>query len=348
MSKIYYKKINEGESYIDKISEKNSFSLTQSNTYCRWQKAIDRKAERFIFYKKDKEIEKVIAYIQFFEYKLWGDYNYYYAPLGPIVWEYSEELLEQINHLCIELNKKEKIVWTRLDFYKDYKEEIFKKYWIKTSSNIAKNSNTQPRSECIIDMNRSIDDIFNSFDKDTRYGIRTAEKRGIKTEIIKSDINKYLNDFLNIMSETTERNNFNFHNKRYIENIFNDLSDVRNIGEGFLSISRINNEIIAMGLFIIYNQNAYYLFAGSKTEYRKNYPGYAVINTAIKYIKENNLANNLSLGGVSSEEYPNNKLLSITDFKLGWSKNIINHNNLYDCVGNSLIYYLYKIYKTVF
>lgn len=166
-------------------------------------------------------------------------------------------------------------------------------------------------------MNRSMDNIFDSFDKDTRYGIRTAEKRNVRTEIIKSDINKYLNDFLNIMSETTERNNFNFHDKRYIENIFNDLSDVKNIGDAFLSVARINDEIIAMGLFVIYNKNANYLFAGSRTEYRKYYTGYAIINTAIEYMKENNIANRLSLGGISSKEYPNNKLLSITDFKLG-------------------------------
>lgn len=114
-SKIYYRETNEGENIINTISENKSFSLTQSNIYYRWQKSINRKSKRYTFYKKDKESEKVIGYVQFFEYKLFKNYNYYYAPLGPVIFEYHKELIVAINKLCKELNKDKNIIFTRID-----------------------------------------------------------------------------------------------------------------------------------------------------------------------------------------------------------------------------------------
>ncbi|MDI9355054.1 MAG: peptidoglycan bridge formation glycyltransferase FemA/FemB family protein [Cyanobium sp. MAG06] len=180
------------------------------------------------------------------------------------------------------------------------------------SSALEHSSFLQPRAEIIVPINKMGEDIINNFNKDVRYNIRSSEKKGVVNEIVKEDFNKYIDIFMSIISETTKRNKFNFHDKKYLEIIFNSLENIKN---GFLSLSYVSGTVIGVGMYIIYNNNSFYLFAGSKTGYRKYLPGYSNIYSAIKYISENGLANNLSLGGISSTNHPNNNLKLLTEFK---------------------------------
>ena len=350
---IYYKEIiaDEDINLILNNINKSIIHLTQTDYYYNWQMCINRKGKRFVFYKRDGGMERVVCYVSLFQYNLYKKYNYYYAPIGPVIWEYSPELMMSINNLCQELNKERDIVFTRIDISGNYNDndnknsKIFiEKNWVEISEILCHSQAVQPRAESVIDLSGDIEEIYNNFNKTLRYEIRKYEKRNTTSLIVTDNILEYFDDFMNIINETTNRNNFNFHNRDYVYTIFTNLQKSRN---GFLSISYLDDIIIGIGVFVIYNNNSYYLFAGSKSDYNQYSPGYSVIYNAIKYIKDNNLASSLSLGAISTDRHTNNNLIALTSFKMSWSKGIIEHNYIYDIIGNKYLYYLYKMYKII-
>jgi hypothetical protein len=86
--------------------------FTQARLYGEWQENLGRTTFRFVGEKNGK----AVAYIQLTEYPLIKDRKYLYAPYGPVVSEFSNEILEAVKEKMMAVARERNAVFIRLDF----------------------------------------------------------------------------------------------------------------------------------------------------------------------------------------------------------------------------------------
>jgi len=83
--------------------------FTQMPFYGTWQEALGRKVRSFVI-----EDGEPVAYFQIVKYPLIGSRSYLYIPYGPMVKEYSDELLLFIKKELKRIAKEEQAVFVRV------------------------------------------------------------------------------------------------------------------------------------------------------------------------------------------------------------------------------------------
>lgn len=171
--------------------------------------------------------------------KLPLNYSYFYSPRGFVIDYNSDELIKDMTEKVVEFTKKKKSIFLKID------PDIIKKAYnyndeevesINDSDRIfnlltsigfkhlgfTKNFETmQPRYTFRIDMNQSMDDIYNHFSKTTKQRIQKAIKLG--TEVVIGDIND-IDKFYELMMITESRKDFVSYSKDYYKTQYEILS----------------------------------------------------------------------------------------------------------------------------
>lgn len=318
-----------------------SLPFTQAEFYANWQISSGRKVRRFVV--KDKE--KIVAFIQAIEYPLMFGKRFVYIPYGPVIKDFSKELIYFIKNQLKDIYK-EKAVFIRFDFtpsLSDKEKEDLNSIYFKAPNFAQKSAIFQPRLEWVLSLDKSEQEIFDGMHKNTRYGVRTAEKRGVKSEIIKEDFLKYFDSFYTLMKETGERNDFRLHPKEYYQIVFESIEKNKN---GFLVISKIGEEIVVAELFIISGDTVTYLFAGSSDKHRSSCPTYLAQWSAIKYSKQLG-AKFYSFGGVSEENDEKTGWQGLSNFKRKFGGFELKHSDFYDLIVNYFFYLFYLFVKII-
>ncbi|MFH1402066.1 MAG: peptidoglycan bridge formation glycyltransferase FemA/FemB family protein [Patescibacteria group bacterium] len=333
--------IPEGENFDPSVIYANA-PLTQARFYGEWQKQSGREARRFSV-KKDNEI---VAYFQLIKYPLiWGK-NYFYIPYGPIVKNFSEELIIALKQALLEIVKNDNIVFVRLDFTPASNEPetaLLKKTFHKAPLFTYHSAYFQPREEWFLKLNKSEEDILKNIHQKTRYSIKVAERKGIKTEIIDTDIKNYFEIFYQLMNETAKRNNFNIHPRQYYKNIFDNVDKNKN---AYLSIAKYQDEILVIGLIVIFAGVAHHIFAGSSDQYRNLRPSYLAHWTAFCYAKKAGCVY-YNFGAVASDNKADKQWDNLSDFKRKFGGQAEIHSKFYDLVIQPFYYYLYNLRKFI-
>src|SRR3989338_213385 len=86
--------------------------FTQDKFYGDWQRKIGRPSRRFVVFRRGE----AKAYFQIIKYPLILGKSYFYCPYGPVVSEFSEELMNFLKSELLRIAKEENVVFTRLDF----------------------------------------------------------------------------------------------------------------------------------------------------------------------------------------------------------------------------------------
>ncbi len=316
-------------------------SFTQGEIYATWQRR--REVKKFVI----EDQGQIIAFFQAIKFPLIFGKNYYYIPYGPVVKEYSAELLDFI-HKSIEIIKDKTVVYTRLDFFPRVEDGDILKHLSKTFYRVPKiflgGSNFQPREEWVLNNERTKEDILNVMHKNTRYCIRLAEKKGVTVKIIRSNFLEHFTDFYQLMKITAERNHFGLHAEEYYKNIFTNL-DKNNKDKSFLAIAYLGDKILVIDLIIVFGQTSHYVFSGSSNEYRNLSPNYLVQWQSIIEAKALN-CQEYNFGGVNLDDKRQNKdWAGLTDYKVKFGGQIIKHSDFYDIIYQPFWYFMYAFRK---
>ncbi len=314
--------------------------FTQAWFYGEWQEALGRRVRRF----KIQSGPETLCFLQIITYPLARGKKYLYAPYGPVVKEFSGDLLALLREKLTELAKKENAVFVRLDFMptpngagQALVEQFFKKAPVATY----RGSTLQPRTEWILGLTESDDQLLKNMDAKTRYGIKTAEKRGVKVEIIKNGIGKYFEDFYALMKETSVRNTFGLHPKEYYRHIFENSEKRRN---AYLTVARYGEKILVIDFLVVFGEMANYVFSGSSTEHRNLMPSYLAEWEAIRHARAIN-CKQYNFGGISGGRDTRREWEGITRFKKRFGGQELVHSDFYDVVIHPAWYYLYSASK---
>ena len=119
--------------------------------------------------------------------------------------------------------------------------------------------------------------LLASFDKDTRYGVRRAEREGVVVEVATDADDTVAIDALHdLVGETQRRAGFPMPPLERYRVAWRALAGV---GRAAILEARREGELLASGMVVIEGDRSYYLFSGSRREERgepKRYASYAL------------------------------------------------------------------------
>ena len=330
------------EASFDPLSIDPKTPFTQSYFYGEWQKNLGRAGKRFSV----TSGSDVVCFFQLITYPLLRGKNYLYAPYGPVIKDFSEGLLELLKEKLAEIAKKENAIFARLDFtpapdssQRALIEKTFKKAPVYTY----RSAFFQPRTDWILNLKKSRVELLGEMDSKTRYGIRMAEKSGIKIEIIEAGIGAYFNDFYALMEETSRRNKFGLHPKEYYKHIFESSEKRKN---AYLAVARYEGGILVIDFILTFGNVANYVFSGSSTEHRRLCPSYLAQWEAICHAQKLGYAE-YNFGGVATESDAYKDWEGLSFFKKRFGGRPLSHSPFYDLPTQPAWYYLYGLRKLV-
>jgi len=326
-----------GDESFDASTLCSQVPFTQAPFYGDWQKTLGRRIKRFIV--KDKD--EVIMYFQMIKYPLLFGKNYFYIPYGPVSKTINQNILIELKEKLIEEAKKENAVFVRLDFTPAVNDKenikLFSKVLKHSPKYTYKSSYFQLRSEWFLDLKKTEEEILKEMHEKTRYSVRLADRRGVKTEIVTSNFDEYFDTFCELMEVTSKRNGFHLHSRDYYESIFKNLKE----DNTFLSISRYEGKILSIYLVINYSGIANYVFGCSGNDFKELAPTYLAHFEAIKHSKKIG-AEFYNFGAISSE---GKGMDSLTVFKKKFGGFEVKHSDFFDVIVEPFWYYLYNFRK---
>jgi len=266
---------------------------------------------------------------------------YLYSPHGPV---FLNRQCEKIPLLISEIKKtvlptkNNNLVFFRIDPNIEENENSSK---YLRASGFKKTFDAQPQWTRILELNKNENELLDDMVAETRYAIRTAEKRGVTILKYATAMEKEsnFNEFWSIFMETMNRSRLTPHSQNY----FHKLLGMQGIVKTELHLAKLGESTIAANIFLYFGNSAIYLYAGSRHGYGKyNAPSFLLWNAIID--AKNRGFRTFDLWGISHSK---KKWRGITAFKKGFGGNEINYLGAWDFPINHLWYKLYRIYKSV-
>ena len=335
MKNYTFREVGESENF-DPNNLCENVPFTQAAFFGEWQKKVGRTVKSFVV----QDGQETVAYFQFIKYALIFGKTYLYIPYGPVTKDSSEEFLLALKKELKQIAQKENAVFVRLDFSPVIANETLSKFFTKAPSYTYHSAHFQPRVDWFLGLDKSEEEIFADMHDKTRYSIRTSEKRGITTEIITNDFEKYFDAFYDLMSVTAKRDDFGLHSKKYYQNIFADLAKTNS----YLVVARFEQKILAVAMVVVYGGVANYVYGASSDEERTRLPAYSGLWTAIKYAKKMGCSY-FNFGGITAENAESKEWDGLTKFKKRFGGKAVVHSDFYDVVVSSFWYHLYNFRK---
>ncbi len=197
----------------------------------------------------------------------------------------------------------------------------------------------QPSQTVILDLAQSEEKLLKNMRQKTRYNVRLAGKKGVKTRLAGiGDFDK----FWKLMEETTGRDGFRAHSKEYYEKMLSITPtpsqrkfDVK------LYFAEYGGKVLAAGIFSFYSDTVAYLHGASTHEHKNAMAPYLLHWEIIKLAKKQGYKY-YDFYGVSEKKWP-----GVTRFKRGFGGREVKYPGTYDVVFNRRWYGIYKIIRKI-
>lgn len=180
--------------------------------------------------------------------------------------------------------KEKDIIFIKIEpnFPKDKEvEKLFKKNKLKKGKSLF------TPSTFIIDLTKKEEEIFKSFHPKARYNIRYAQKKGVKVKEDNSDL--AFKKYLELMEETTKRQGFYAHTKKYHEMMWKILHKEM-IKKGQTPIAHLlkafyKDNILATWILFVWKDILYYPYGASTSSYKNLQASSLLMWEAIRFGK---------------------------------------------------------------
>lgn len=192
-----------------------------------------------------------------------------------------------------------------------------------------------------IDLTKSEEELLKSFDSKTRYNIRYAERKGVT--VVEDNSDEAFKRYLELTEETSRRQNFFAHTRRYHELMWKFLhTDL--IAEGREPMARLltakyNDEIITTWILFVWKNFLYYPYGASTDKYKNVMANNLMMWEAIKLGKK--------LGLTTFDLWGREEGKGFTKFKEGFNPQVAEFLGTWDLVINKPIYMLYRLAEKV-
>lgn len=187
-----------------------------------------------------------------------------------------------------------------------------------------------------IDLTRSEDESLASFSSKTRYNIKLAQKHGVTVKEDNSE--KAFARYLELTEETTKRQNFFAHTKKYHELMWKTLN-IDMLEKGDKPIARLltaayEGEIVTTWILFVWKDVLYYPYGASTERYKNIMANNLMMWEAIKLGKK--------LGLTTFDLWGREEGKGFTKFKEGYNPEVVYFLGSWDLVINKPLYAIYR------
>lgn len=320
--------------YTQFVSSQKLNTFLQAWSWGDWQESQGKIVHRYFFVKNEQVVGS--AQIILMRTPLG---NYLYCPYGPL-WQtddtgkVNEEIVRDTLSGLKKVLRKEKVFFLRIEPIQKISFQDF---------GLIKAESVQPPQTLIKNILETDGELLKSFHPKTRYNIKVAQKNGVEIKTF-SEVNEQVID---LIMNTSERQNYRNHNKGYIEKLWkffansknNISSDIKVIG--YLALK--DEVAIASGLMVDFAKTRMYLFGGSNYEQRQFMGPYLMHWQAILDAK----ANGLSSYDFGAAENASGHTGGYMRFKMGFNPEIINFSGTHDLIFKPSVYSIYRSLRKV-
>jgi len=199
-----------------------------------------------------------------------------------------------------------------------------------------------PQDTLLIDLSLSEEEILKHMKPKGRYNIRIAQRN--KVEVFEST---NVEDFYNLLQETTQRDGFSGHSLSYYENFLKSLGE--NAKLYLASIIDKDTEekiIVAGGIFTFLDDTCVYYYGASTSnkKYRNLMAPYLVQWFAINEARKKEMKHYDFLG-IAPENAKNHSLSGVTQFKKQFGGEHVSYPEAKDIIYRPFFYGLFRLWK---
>jgi len=186
----------------------------------------------------------------------------------------------------------------------------------------------------VLDLAKSEEELLKAMHPKTRYNIRVAQKHGVV--ISQDNSQKAFDAYLALSQETTNRQGFYAHNKKYHKTMWNILHKA-NIAHLFTAAYHGN--VLATWIIFVWGDTIYYPYGASSRDHREVMAPYLLLWEIARWAKHRNLKH-FDLWGADPS-------FGFHRFKEGFSPKLVEFVGSFDLIIHPLLYRLYTIADTV-
>ncbi len=190
----------------------------------------------------------------------------------------------------------------------------------------------------ILDLTPSAEDIFNNCKSKTRYNIRLSKKKGV--QITEDTSEQGMEDYLKLLSETTERQGFYAHGPEYFRTMWKTIGQ-----SGLLRILKATYEgkVITCWIIFLFNGVGYYPYGASSREHRDVMANNLMMWEALMMAKREGCTSFDMWGALGPDPDPKHKWYGFHRFKEGYGATLMQSIGTYDLVINPPLYQLFRL-----
>jgi lipid II:glycine glycyltransferase (peptidoglycan interpeptide bridge formation enzyme) len=183
--------------------------------------------------------------------------------------------------------------------------------------------------------------LMSGFDKDTRYGVRRAEREGVVVETASDPSDTAAIEALHaLVRETQRRAGFPLPPVERYRVAWRALAGA---GRAAILEARRDGELLASGLVVVEGERSYYLFSGSRREERgepKRYASYALQWAMLRLARERGAREHDLWGVAPADAGPDHPWHGVGLFKKGFGGREVTWAGSWDLVVDPTLYRL--------
>lgn len=190
----------------------------------------------------------------------------------------------------------------------------------------------------ILDLTPSEEKLFENLKSKTRYNVNLAAKKGV--QIFENSTEEGVEQYLEILKETTNRQGFYAHNETYFKNMFNNLKDT-----GMMRVFNAvyQGKILVSWIIFMHNGVLYYPYGASRREHRDVMASNLMMWEMIKFGKAQGCTKFDMWGSLGPEPNKKDPWYGFHRFKKGYGGDLVEFLGTYDLVTDPAMYKLFRI-----
>lgn len=189
----------------------------------------------------------------------------------------------------------------------------------------------------VIDLSLSEADLLARMKAKTRYNLRVAEKHGV--EVVEDNSDAAFDDYLRLLSETTQRQKFFAHTKTYHQTMWQNM---RRAGIAHLLKATYQGKTLVAWILFLYKNRLFYPYGASSREHREVMASNLVMWRAIQLGRSWGATSFDLWGALGPDPDPKDPWYGFHNFKLGYGGDLVEFVGSYDLVLQPRVYAVYK------
>lgn len=213
----------------------------------------------------------------------------------------------------------------------------------RVKSQLLKNGTVAGKSQFarysfLVDLTKPEEELFANLNSKTRYNVRLAQKHAV--EVSEDNSQEAWSAYWELTEETTKRQHFYAHTKRYHELLWETLKPV---GITHLLKATFQGKVLSTWMLFLFHDTLYYPYGAWSGEHKEVMANNLMMWEAMRWGKAHG-AKSFDLWGAAGPETPkDDSWWGFTKFKEGYGGELVEFLGSFDLVLNPPLYSLYKV-----